>query len=265
MVSSVLQSRIDLACQAVQAQAELLHREFGRALSEWKSDGTRVTPVDLEISAAIMEGVREAFPEDQFFSEELAHVGDPIPVTSRYTWVLDPIDGTNNYAKGLAHCAIALALLDEGVPIYGVIYDLSRHKLMRGGPKLGVWDGAERVSLGRSDQDGQALIGFHSPVDRRYAPHAEKLIERYKIRALGSSTLHLAYVAAGILDGVVDHNVKLWDIAAAVPMVWAVGGETLWMNGNPFPVKRFDLKMERIFYVAGSPSMCARMQRTLSE
>ncbi len=258
-----LLSRIEAGRQAVMAQTEPLHAEFGKARSQWKADGTRVTPVDLAISEAITAVVLGRFPEDQFFSEELAHDGPPIQVTSRFSWVLDPIDGTNNYALGLAHCAIALALLDEGMPVYGFVYDLSRRRLIEGGPGFGVKDGDSEVRVRTAPLGGQALVGFHSPYDRSLAGQAQRLIEAYKIRALGSSTLHLAYVAAGILDGVVDHNVKLWDIAAAVPLVWAGGGETRFLNGEQFPVRAFDLRMKRICYVAGSRATCEHLIATL--
>ena len=245
------------------AQTDRLHAEFGKARSQWKSDGTRVTPVDIAISEAIMAEVLARYPEDQFFSEELAHDGAPIPVTSRFSWVLDPIDGTNNYALGLAHCAIALALLGDGMPVYGFVYDLSRRRLIEGGPGFGVKDGDTATKVRNGPLGGQALVGFHSPYDRTLAPQAQRLIEAYKIRGLGSSTLHLAYVAAGILDGVVDHNVKLWDIAAAVPLVWAGGGETRFLNGEQFPMRVFDLRMKRICYVAGSPATCDHLVATL--
>src|SRR4051812_26574737 len=224
-MSSDLQARIQAGKAAVMAQTELMHAEFGRAKSNWKYDGTRVTPVDVAISENIVRLLGRAFPSDQVFSEELAETDKPIPVTSRFAWVLDPIDGTNNYATGIAHCAISLALLEHGVPIYGVIYDLARRTLMHGGPGFGVFDG-DRVTQVRADAPHpQALIGFHSPYSRTYAPHAQVLVENFKIRGLGSITLHLAYVAVGILDGTVDHNVKIWDIAAAIPMCRAGGGD----------------------------------------
>lgn len=263
MSDHALLSRIEAGRQAVMAQTDRLHSEFGKARSQWKADGTRVTPVDLAISEAITVAVLGRFPEDQFFSEELAHDGPPIQVASRFSWVLDPIDGTNNYALGLAHCAIALALLDEGMPVYGFVYDLSRRCLIEGGPGFGVRDGGREVRVRTAPLGGQALVGFHSPYDRSLAGQAQRLIEAYKIRALGSSTLHLAYVAAGILDGVVDHNVKLWDIAAAVPLVWAGGGETRFLNGEQFPVRAFDLHMKRIFYVAGNRATCEHLIATL--
>jgi myo-inositol-1(or 4)-monophosphatase len=88
-------------------------------------------------------------------------------------------------------------------------------------------------------------------------------VQETKIRGLGSSTLHLAYVAAGFLDGTVDHNVRLWDIAAAIPLVWANGGETRFLKNDPFPFTSFDLKMPRIFYIAGDSRMCDHLEQLL--
>ena len=136
MSSPELLARIAAAKLAVLAQTELLHREFGRAESKWKSDGTRVTAVDVAISENIFRELGALFPADQFFSEELAETDAPIPVTAHFSWVLDPIDGTNNFALGIPHCAISLALCEHGEPVYGVVYDLSRRVLMHGGPGL---------------------------------------------------------------------------------------------------------------------------------
>lgn len=258
-----LNDRIAAAKTAVLEQTALLHAHFGRAETRWKSDGTRVTPVDVAISEGIFRTLSAQFPEDQYFSEELADAPDPIAVTARYSWVLDPIDGTNNYATGLAHCAIALALLDDGVPVYGVIYDLSRRTLMHGGPGRGLFDGDREVRFTAEEPTSQSIIGFHSPYDKRFAPHAQIIAANFKLRGLGSSTLHLAYVAAGILEGTVDHNVKVWDIAAAVPLVQATGGRLLYFNGDVFPMRQFDLKMGRIFYVAGGAGMVAKLETLL--
>eukprot|EP01035_Chromulina_nebulosa_P060138 gene60138-82282_t len=98
MSSPELLARIAAAKEAVLSQTDLLHREFGRAKSEWKSDGSRVTAVDVAISENIFSALGAQFAGDQFFSEELADTDQPIPVTARFSWVLDPIDGTNNFA-----------------------------------------------------------------------------------------------------------------------------------------------------------------------
>lgn len=263
MSSPDLLSRIAAAQRAVTAQTELLHREFGRAESHWKSDGTRVTPVDVAISKGIFDELGAQFPADQFFSEELAETDAPIPVTAEFSWVLDPIDGTNNFALGIPHCAISLALCVRGEPVYGVVYDLSRRALLHGGPGFGVRDGTREIRVNTGAFTKETLVGFHSPFDKSLLPMASGVLSQFKIRGLGSATLHLAYVAAGILDGCVDYNVKIWDLAAAIPLVRAGGGEVHFLNGEQLPMKIFDLKMDRIVYVAGSAAMCAKLRELM--
>lgn len=265
MNDSELLSRIAAAKRAVLAQTELLHREFGRAESRWKSDGSRVTAVDVAISEGIFRELGAQFPGDQFLSEELADTTAAIPLTSRFSWVLDPIDGTNNFALGMAHCAIALALCERGEPVYGVIYDLSRRVLLHGGPGFGVFDGDRVAGISRRPLSRETLVGLHSPADKTLVPAAAAILERFKIRGLGSATLHLAYVAAGMLDGCVDFNVKIWDLAAAIPLVRAGGGEVHFLNGEQLPLRVFDLKMPRIVYLAGSPEMCGCLRELIDE
>jgi myo-inositol-1(or 4)-monophosphatase len=264
MSSSELLSRIAAAKIAVLAQTDLLHREFGRAESKWKSDGTRVTAVDMAISENIFRELAARFPADQFFSEELAETDAPVAVTAPFSWVLDPIDGTNNFALGIPHCAISLALCEQGEPVYGVIYDLSRRVLMHGGPGFGCHDGERTAGVKNSPLTRETLVGFHSPADKKLLPMASGVLSQFKIRGLGSATLHLAYVAAGLLDGCVDYNVKIWDLAAAIPLVRATGGEVHFLNGEQWPMRIFDLKMKPIIYVAGGPAMCARLRALMN-
>jgi myo-inositol-1(or 4)-monophosphatase len=259
-----IKQRIAAAKRAVQAQAGLLHRGFRRARSSWKSDGTRVTDIDLAISEAILRELKAQFPEDQGFSEEMLEARQPIAATARYCWVLDPIDGTNNYAVGIPYCAISLALLKDGHPVYGVIYDMARKTLIRGGPGLGACDGRRRSQARPDGPQATSLIGFHSPYDKTLAHQTEAVIQQFKIRGLGSSTLHLAYVGIGLLDGVVDHNVRVWDIAAAHAVALGGGAEIHYLRNNPFPLRQFDLAMPRIHYVAGNAAICARLQELLA-
>ncbi|MCF7686769.1 MAG: inositol monophosphatase [Cephaloticoccus sp.] len=258
-----ISARIAAGRQAVLAQTELLHREFGRARSHWKADGTRVTTTDLEISKSIFAALETQFADDQFFSEESAQLGAPIAVTTRFSWLLDPIDGTNNFALGIPHCAIGLALLQDGEPIYGFVYDSARRVLIHGGPGFGVWDGGHPAQRTGLPLERQSVVGFHSPYDTAYAAHAAILTNHFKIRSLGTSTIHLAYVGIGLFDAVVDHNVKVWDIAAAVPLVLAAGGVVDYISPSPFPLREFDLQMGRIFYVAGDPTVIPQLRALL--
>lgn len=261
--SPELLRRIEAAKRAVSGQTELMHQKFGRTQSNWKYDGTRVTPVDVAISENIFRELGAQFPDDELLSEELSETDRPIALSQRFAWVLDPIDGTNNYAMGIAHCAISLALLENGVPVYGVIYDMARRVLMHGGPGFGVRDGDREARVNADAPSSRLLLGFHSPVDRAYAKEAAMIVEKFKIRGLGSSTLHLAYVAVGILGGVVDHNVKVWDIAAAVPLCLGAGGEVRYVTPPPFPLREFNLRMDRIRFMAGNPAVCDYLESVL--
>jgi myo-inositol-1(or 4)-monophosphatase len=259
MTSPELSARTEAACSAVVAQIDFLHAQFGKVASQWKADGTRVTAADIAISENIFRDLSAQFPADQYFSEELSDANGPIARTARFCWILDPIDGTNNFALGIPHCAISLALLEDGQPVYGVVYDLGRRSLMRGGPGFGAWDGTKACHVSNGPLTKESLIGFHSPFDKDLVGKAQGVLSHFKIRGLGSATLHLAYVAAGLLDGAVDYNVKIWDLAAAIPLCRAAGGEVRFLNGEQLPVRQFDLRMGRIVYVAGSPAMCSRL------
>jgi myo-inositol-1(or 4)-monophosphatase len=258
-----IERRVAVAKAAVMAETELMHREFGRAKPVIKHDGTKVTPVDIAISEHIQAAVTAAFPEDQFFSEELAPTELPVPVTTRFCWVLDPIDGTNNYANGIVHCAISLALLENGTPVYGLVYDMARSVLIHGGAGFGVWSGDEPARVPSTQPGRHSLIGFHSPVEKRYAEEGKRLIENFKIRGLGSSTLHLTYAAVGLLDGVVDHNNKVWDIAAACALCAGAGVEIHYLENAPFPMAEFTLQAKRIQYAAGSAATVAKLRAAL--
>jgi len=256
--------RIEAGKAAVLAQTALLHAEFGRAESRWKSDGTRVTAVDIAISENIFRMLRAQFPGDQMFSEELPEGTGPVPLSAPFAWILDPIDGTNNFALGIPHCAISLGLVERGVPVYGIIYDFSRRVLMHGGEGFGVLDGERWANVSGEKPNPEMLIGFHSPSDKALMPAADAVLTHFKIRGLGSATLHLAYVAAGLFGGAVDFNVKIWDLAAAIALLKAAGGEITFMNGEQLPIRAFDLKMARIVYVAGSPEVAARLEGLVS-
>ena len=266
-----LLARVEAGKAAVLAQTGLLHNEFGRAKSSWKPDGTRVTPVDIAISENITRALRDAFPGDEILSEESrapapAAPAAPAPAAPRprFAWILDPIDGTNNYATGFAHCAIALGLYEDGAPAYGIVYDMSRRVLIHGGPGFGVLDGGRAARVAQNAPTPHSLVGFHSPLDKACAEHGKIIVGNYKIRALGSSTLHLAYVANGMLEGVVDHNVYLWDIAAGIPLCLAGGGEIHFLNNtNPLPVRAPGLRIGRIQYIAGPPAFVTRTRALL--
>jgi len=241
----------------VLAQRNRFLGEFGRAKSHWKADGTRVTDADLAISAGIFEALAAVFPEDQFFSEESAQHAGPVACTAEWSWILDPIDGTNNFALGVPLTAISLALLHEGRPAYGFVYDLGRRALLHGGSGLGVHENDAPLDAGFGRTGPERIIAVHTPIDERHIPALLAIVGRYKLRAFGSGALHLTYASLGMIDACMDFTVRVWDIAAAAALCVETGAQMHHFNGSPFPLQNFDLKMKPLRYLAGSPAACS--------
>jgi myo-inositol-1(or 4)-monophosphatase len=258
-MDSEVTARIKAGEQAVLRQRETLRARFGCCTSEWKTDGTRVTDADLAISVGIFAELSSRFPEDHFCSEETDPGLEVQPLTRRFAWILDPIDGTNNYALGIPFCAISLALLDHGVPVYGLIWDMARGVLMKGGPGVGLIENEQPAFASVEAPSKQSLIAVHSPIAPEHQRLLAAIIDSFKLRALGSGSLHLAYVANGLINGAVDHSVRVWDIAAAYAFCLGAGAEVRFLNGEVFPLKVFDLKMDPIHYIAGNPAMVRKL------
>jgi myo-inositol-1(or 4)-monophosphatase len=255
-----LSLRIAAGRKAVIAQAPFFHAQFGRAASHWKHDGSRVTDADIAISTALFAELKAAFPNDDYFSEELSVADGPLPRRSTWSWVLDPIDGTNNYALGVPLTAISLGLLRDGEPAYGFLYDMGRRGLFHGGPGCGVWENDTRLNpqFGRSGRH-ERIVATHSPIDPQFLPLASTVLTRFKLRGFGSGALHLTYASLGIIDVCMDFTVKVWDIAAATALAREAGATMHFFNGSPFPLQQFDLRMKALQYCAGDPDAIAEV------
>ena len=254
-------SRVGAGLRVVEEQVGYFCRRFGKVGSTWKSDGSRVTEADLEISAAFAVALLGAYPEDQFLSEELEHGEEAIEVGSEYAWLLDPIDGTNNYARGVPTCGISLGLLRFGMPVYGYIYDHASRSVVHGGPGLGLWIGGEAYERPAVELMAQSLVCIQSLATDEAMRDEDALQRRFKMRAMGSSALHMAYAALGWTDGVMAHSVKSWDIAAGVALMQAAGGCTRFFDTEVFPVRLFTAKAKGFGHIAGMPETCDAIEK----
>lgn len=263
LVDTGLEERIRAGREAVMGQVEYFHQNLGRVESDWKHDATRVTAVDLVVAEKIFRGLHDRFPSDDLFSEEMDPGQGVLPRSGEFSWILDPVDGTNNYALGVPFCSIALALLRDGQPVYGFIYDGSRRRLIEGGAGYPLRDGDQTRRANSAAPSRKSFVAVHTPHVSGQSALLHPIIEHFKIRALGSSALHLAYVANGLLDGMVDVNVRVWDIAAACALCEAGGAEVRFLNGEVFPLDRFDLHMPPLHVCAGNLAICERLASLL--
>lgn len=261
-----IQKRIAMGIAAVEEQIPLFQRLFGKVESKWKADRSRVTEADLTISRETEVRILEAFPEDQFFSEETQDQAEPVPMVSEFVWIIDPVDGTNNFALGMSMCAISLGLLQNGVPVYGIIYDASRQLIMHGGKNRGAFEGGAEMRPSTRKESNELFAAF----DGFSAERLFKLLtalkgQAFKMRNMGTGTLHLAYTANGLMDGSFSNRVSIWDIAAAYALCEAVGTEFHFFDSSIFPMKVFSLKAPKIYYYAGTPFYCRAVEQIWKE
>lgn len=189
--------------------------------------------VDEMAEKEIVRELRKFDPGYAFLGEEGGAQGK-----SRFTWVIDPLDGTSNYLHGIPHFCVSIALVENGEPVHGVIFDPLRNELWTASRGSGATLNDKRIRIGeRKDLEGAMLITGFPPRERsRLAPHLRcleaLLAEAEDVRRTGSAALDLAYVATGRADAYFEAGVKPWDIAAGVLLVREAGGKVCDFRGR---------------------------------
>jgi myo-inositol-1(or 4)-monophosphatase len=198
-----------------------------------------VTEMDLEIERQFRAMIGERFPAHAVLGEEFEATGDRDAVP-HFCWVLDPIDGTTNYAHGLPIFCASLALEIDGIAVAGAVYDPTRRELFTAERGHGAWlNGSPlRASTSTALIDSLLVTGFHYDIQRNSAELIElfgEFISRARaVRRLGSAALDLCYVAAGRFDAFWEHKLQPWDVAAGALIVEEAGGRVTTVDGGPF-------------------------------
>ncbi len=204
---------------------------------EFKGPTDLVTAADRRVEQVIATAVRQRFSGHGFLGEE----GGLIDGTE-FRWIVDPIDGTTNFAHGVPWFAVSIALEHRGKLLAGVVFDPAGDELFvaeRGrGAYLILSEGrVQRLAASKANVLASALLGAGLPNPPRRAPFSP-FLSRFadltrEIRVMGSAALHLAYVAAGRLDAFVEPDLSAWDIAAGVVLVEEAGGRVTDLLGRP--------------------------------
>jgi myo-inositol-1(or 4)-monophosphatase len=206
-----------------------------------------VTDADRASQRYIVAGLRQRFANDGLIGEESdtgTSITAEIPNPQGRVWVIDPIDGTNNFISGLGNFAVCIGLLERGAPALGVVYDVTRDLMYSAAAGQGAWLGNRRLHATQSPLSESAMIMLSSNLlnkDGKLPAYVPRWIGQtdWKIRMLGSAALEAVQVAAGVAHGAVTVNGKLWDIAAPAALLLEAGGTLTDLNGRAvFP---FDL------------------------
>lgn len=227
---------VNVMVKAARSAGNLILRHMGKldSLSVFeKSKQDYASEVDSQAEAEIIRELRRAFPDYAILAEESGAMG-----TGRYTFVIDPLDGTSNFLRGLPHFCVSIALCEGGEPIHGVIFDPLRNELFTASRGAGAVLNDKKIRVGeRKDLQGAMLITGFAPRERaRLAPQLDALrsvlAEAEDIRRTGSAALDLAYVACGRADAYFEAGVKPWDIAAGMLLVREAGGRVCDFRGG---------------------------------
>jgi myo-inositol-1(or 4)-monophosphatase len=202
----------------------------------YKGEIDLVTQADRDAEAAIIAALRERFPAHAILAEESATSGLE---GDGPTWVIDPLDGTTNFAHGFPVFAVSIGLVDCGEPLVGVVYDPLRDELFAAARGQGAALNGAPIRVSPVGELRRALLATGFPYDRHVAEDDNtesfsRFIRRAQgVRRAGAAALDLAYVACGRLDGFWELRLHPWDVGAGILLVREAGGLVTDYAGRP--------------------------------
>ncbi|MBD5253088.1 MAG: inositol monophosphatase [Barnesiella sp.] len=219
-----------LAAVEMASGAGRIMREYFRSSSLTEkakiNDADIVTPADKACDALITGEIRRRYPDHSILAEESGEADSG----SDYRWVIDPIDGTTNFAAGVPICCTSIALEYKGETIVGVVYDPFTDELFTAVKGQGAMLNGHPVRVKTNDMLSHAVVSTGFPIDKDTNPDnnidvtARVLPHVRGLRRLGSSAMDICYVAAGVLDAYWEMNLHAWDVAAALLILHEAGG-----------------------------------------
>jgi myo-inositol-1(or 4)-monophosphatase len=254
-----MQEYHDFAVALVQEAGKRLQNAAHTVVSHKADERDIVTSTDLEINAYLIEQIHGAYPEHKIFSEEGNVAGASV---STFEWTLDPIDGSSNFARGIPHFAVCVGLLSDGVPVVGAIYNPITDEVFSFDSR-GAFLNGQPIHTSKVETPGEAqsllVVGHQAPLwDWGAAVYRDFLEHMQKLKVLGSSSLDLCFLAAGRADIVVYGTMTTKDIAPAIGLVRAAGGEVYTLSGVPV-----ELSAQRQTVVATANKQMFENSRTL--
>lgn len=241
---------LNIAVKAARQAGTVITRAFGRLEDvkvATKGNNDFVSEVDQRAEAAIVQVIRQAYPDHAILAEE-GGASDG----NDYCWIIDPLDGTTNFLHGFPQFAVSIALRHQGEIEQAVIYDPISQELFTASRGGGAFCNQRRLRVSSAKGLTGTLLGTGFPfrdfayLDEYLACFRALLLKTSGIRRPGAAALDLAYVAAGRLDGFWEIGLKPWDMAAGTLLIKEAGGMVSDFSGG-------DAYLERGQIVAGTP------------
>ncbi len=212
----------------------VLRRYFGKVSYRQKRRADLLTAADLDSQRTILDALRRAFPGDDYKAEE-----DEAKLTgAKHLWIIDPLDGTTNYAHGYPVACVSIGVLKNGEAFLGGIYDPFRDELFLAQKGNGAYLNGKKIHVSSASRIADCLLITGFAYDR--AERADYYLARFKafmtkchdIRRSGSAALDIAWVAAGRADGFWEFELNPWDVAAGLLLIQEAGGAATDFNGR---------------------------------
>ena len=232
---------LSFAIDTARAGGQLLLEKYGRITAVTKKgDYNLVTEADLASEALIIERIKSHYPRHTILAEES---GDTVVVDgdTRWKWIIDPLDGTTNFAHGYPCFCVTLALENDGEIVIGVTFDPTRNELFAAERGQGASLNFKPIHVSTTAKMSESLLVTGFPYDFKdrndFARHLTAfLLGARGVRRDGSAAIDLAYVACGRFDGFWEEGLNPWDVAAGVLMINEAGGKVTNYDGSPLSI-----------------------------
>lgn len=230
---------------------------LGPTTVERKGDDSPVTDADRAVQHAILREIEARYPDHPVYVEEHSSVSTrhARPGSSPYCWVVDPIDGTRNFARGMRMFATSIALLHEARPVAGAIFDANGGVAYSASVGGGAWADSRRLRIVDRPIGPDSTIAFSSFRRQSVPTGVRGLLDVVLFRNIGAACLHQAWVAGGLIDAIYAPDTKLWDIAAGALIIAEAGGVVTDVCGRPcWPARLSEDHGSSCSIMAGMPT-----------
>ena len=217
-------NRLEFSRKLARDAGRLAHSAFGQSATSMKGRHDVVTAMDREVERFIRAAIMDRYPRDAIIGEEEGGGG------GERLWLIDPIDGTANYARGIPHYCVSIGYVERGVPTVAALHDPSHDWLYSAARGEGAWRDGERIAVSACADLGAATVECGWSTRRSTADYlaliARVMAAGCAIRRVGSGALGLVDVAAGRSEAYCELHINAWDCAAGILLVREAGGFT---------------------------------------